>query len=57
MEKSRNFKDLIVWQKSMSLITQIYNLTRNFPKDEIYGLTSQIRRAGVSVAANIAEGQ
>ena len=57
MEKSRNFKDLIVWQKSMSLITQIYNITRKFPKDEIYGLSSQIRRASVSVAANIAEGQ
>jgi four helix bundle protein len=52
----RDFKDLIVWQKSMQLTTNIYSLTREFPKEEIYGLTSQLRRSAVSICANIAEG-
>jgi len=51
-----NHKDLIVWQKSMEFVTNIYNITKAFPKDEIYGLTNQIRRASVSVPSNIAEG-
>ena len=49
-------RDLIAWQKAMVLVTDIYRVTRNFPKDEAYGLTSQIRRAAVSVPSNLAEG-
>jgi four helix bundle protein len=52
-----SYRDLILWQKSVALVTDVYRLTRTFPKDEVYGLTSQIRRAGVSIPANIAEGQ
>ena len=52
----QSFKDLDVWQVSMSLVETCYVATRAFPKDEIYGLTSQIRRAAVSIPANIAEG-
>ncbi|HLN85829.1 MAG TPA: four helix bundle protein [Candidatus Limnocylindrales bacterium] len=51
------YKDLVVWQRAMDLVTEIYRSTEAFPKEEIYGLTSQIRRAAVSVPANIAEGQ
>ncbi len=51
-----SFKDLIVWQRSIQLSVAIYRLTRGFPKEETYGLSSQLRRAGVSVASNIAEG-
>jgi four helix bundle protein len=51
------FQDLTVWQRAMELTVCIYDLTRAFPKDEIYGLTSQLRRASVSVASNIAEGR
>jgi len=53
----QSFRDLLVWQKAMSLVTDIYRTTREFPPDERYGLTSQIRRAAVSVPSNIAEGQ
>jgi len=49
-------KDLMVWQKAMDLVTEIYRLTRTFPKEELYGLTSQTRRAAVSIPSNIAEG-
>ena len=52
----KNFKELKVWQKAYKLCLEIYRITRNFPKDERYGLTSQIRRASVSVPSNIAEG-
>ncbi|MCF8011408.1 MAG: four helix bundle protein [Clostridiales bacterium] len=48
---------LIVWQKSHELVLKIYEITKNFPKDEIYGLTSQIRRASVSIPSNIVEGK
>ena len=51
-----SFRDLRVWQLSMELVEIIYRLTQNFPKHEIYGLTSQIQRAAVSVPSNIAEG-
>ncbi|MEJ7693356.1 four helix bundle protein [Daejeonella sp.] len=51
-----NFKNLTVWQRSIDLTTEIYLITKNFPADEKYGLTSQIRRAAVSVPSNIAEG-
>lgn len=50
------FKDLIVWQKSHQFVLDVYRMSENFPKTEIYGLTSQLRRAAVSIAANIAEG-
>jgi four helix bundle protein len=56
MEKSKNFTDLIVWQKAHAFVLRIYKLTREFPKEELYGLTSQLRRAAVSIPANIAEG-
>jgi len=52
----RGFKGLIVWQKSIDLIDEVYRLTRLFPKSETYGLSSQMQRASVSIAANIAEG-
>jgi four helix bundle protein len=51
-----NHRKLIVWQKGMELVVMIYAITKNFPKEELYGLTSQIRRAAVSVPSNIAEG-
>jgi four helix bundle protein len=54
---SGSYRELMVWQQSMQLVKQIYETTRAFPRDEIYGLTSQIRRAAVSVPSNIAEGQ
>ena len=50
-------RDLIVWQKSMDLVVSVYRATESFPKAEVYGLTSQIRRAVTSIPANIAEGQ
>ena len=55
-ERARTFQDLIVWQKAHQLVLSIYQCTEAFPKKEIYGLTSQFRRAAISVAANIAEG-
>lgn len=51
-----NYKTLDVWKVSMELVREIYLLTRQFPKEELYGLTSQIRRAAVSIPTNIAEG-
>jgi four helix bundle protein len=53
----QNYRDLIAWQKAMELVRLIYSLTKEFPRDEMFGLTSQIRRAAVSVPSNIAEGQ
>jgi four helix bundle protein len=52
----RNFKDLIAWQRADDLAVAVYQLTRNFPPAETYGLRSQIRRSAISVGANIAEG-
>lgn len=52
-----NYKNLIVWQKSIQLVKQIYQLTQKFPSEEKFGLVSQMRRAVVSVPSNIAEGQ
>ncbi len=52
----RSYRDLIVWQKSIELVTEIYRYTQVFPKQETYGLISQLRRAAVSVPSNIAEG-
>ncbi len=55
--KCRNYSDLIAWQKAMDLASAIYEVTNSFPREERYGLSSQLRRAGVSVPSNIAEGQ
>ena len=55
-EPARSCEDLIVWQKAHQLVLAIYRFSRGFPKEELYGLTSQFRRAAVSVPANIAEG-
>jgi four helix bundle protein len=52
-----SYRELIVWQKAMDLVAQVYLLTERFPKEEIYGLTSQMRRSAVSIPANIAEGR
>lgn len=54
--KTKNFKDLIVWQKSYELVLEVYKLTNNFPKDELYSLTHQMRRSATSIPSNIAEG-
>jgi four helix bundle protein len=54
---AQDYRDLIVWQKAIELTVCIYRLTRTFPKEELYGLSSQMRRASVSVASNIAEGR
>jgi four helix bundle protein len=56
MVKTRNFEDLIVWQKAHQFVLNIYTLTRTFPKEEQFGLSSQLRRAAISIAANIVEG-
>lgn len=52
---TKSFRDLIVWQKSRDLAVIVYGLTNNFPKSELYGLTSQMRRAVISISSNIAE--
>ena len=57
MEKSKSYKDLFVWKKSLDLVTDIYELTEKFPKSETYGLISQMQRAAVAIPSNIAEGQ
>jgi four helix bundle protein len=54
---SQSYKDLVVWQKSIALCTQVYKTCEKFPRSELYGLTDQMKRAVVSVASNIAEGQ
>ena len=53
---NHNFKELKIWQKSIALTKDIYTITKNFPKEEMFGLTNQIRRCAVSVPSNIAEG-
>lgn len=56
-QSTQNYKDLIVWQKGIELAKAIYTLTRKFPSEEKFGITSQLRRAAVSIPSNIAEGQ
>ncbi len=56
MEKIQSHRDLIVWQRAMDLAVQLYEISRSFPRTEVYAMTSQIRRSVASVAANIAEG-
>jgi len=53
----RSYRDLVVWRKAMTLVTDVYRNTQTFPRAEVYGLTAQLRRAAVSVPSNIAEGQ
>lgn len=54
---SKNYRDLIAWQRAMELVEKVYKATREFPKEEVYALTSQMRRAAVSIPSNIAEGE
>lgn len=51
-----NFRNLLVWQKSMAFVTKTYNITKTFPEDEQFGITSQIRRSAISIPSNISEG-
>jgi len=53
----KSYQDLVVWQKAMDFVVEVYKLTRRFPREETYGLINQVRRAAVSVPSNIAEGQ
>jgi four helix bundle protein len=53
----RSYKDLIVWQRAVDFSVKVYRVTKKFPREELYGLTSQIRRSAVSIPSNIAEGQ
>jgi len=55
--KLKQYQELIVWQKAMNLVEEVYKVTNSFPREEIYGLTSQLRRAAVSIPSNVAEGQ
>ena len=55
--KVKNYQELIAWQRAMDLVEEVYTASRDFPREEIYALTSQIRRAAVSIPSNIAEGQ
>jgi len=55
-KKMRTHKDLDIWKLAMELVTDIYKKTRTFPKEEIYGLTSQLRRSAISIPSNMAEG-
>jgi four helix bundle protein len=55
--KVKHYQELIVWQKAMNLAEEVYKISRNFPREEIYGLTSQLRRAAISIPSNVAEGQ
>lgn len=54
---THSYRELIVWQRSMELVVAIYQITESFPREEIYGLTAQMRRAAVSIPSNIAEGR
>ena len=56
MSEVQSYRDLIVWQRAMDVAAATYQLTRDYPRDELFGLTSQSRRAAASIAANIAEG-
>src|SRR4051812_24437504 len=56
VSSNQGFRDLVVWQRGMELVTEIYKASRSWPKDEQFGLTAQLRRAAVSVPSNIAEG-
>jgi four helix bundle protein len=55
--KVKQYSELVAWQKAMDLVVEVYTITKGFPREEMYGLSSQVRRAAVSVPSNIAEGQ
>lgn len=55
--KVRNYRELIAWQRAMDLVEEVYKATKEFPREEIYALTGQLRRAAVSIPSNVAEGQ
>ncbi|TWG95424.1 four helix bundle protein [Mesorhizobium sp. J18] len=55
-EQIRDYRDLIVWQEAMDIAEEVYRLTRQFPREELFGMTSQLRRCAASIPANIAEG-
>ena len=57
MNKIKDFKDLIVWQKAMDLVVEVYNLVKKLPKEEQFALSDQMRRAVISIPSNIAEGR
>ena len=54
--KIQSYRELEVWKKSMKVVTEVYRITRSFPREELYALTSQLRRAAISIPSNIAEG-
>ena len=54
---TESFRNLVVWQKAKALVRDVYETAKSFPKDEIYGLTAQVRRAAISIPSNIAEGK
>ncbi|MFO0322666.1 MAG: four helix bundle protein [Bacteroidota bacterium] len=56
MSKINSFEDLLVWQKAINIAVEVYKLTSKFPKEEIFGMTSQLRRASTSISLNISEG-
>jgi four helix bundle protein len=56
MSDVRSYRDLLVWQNGIALVTDIYQATKQFPREEVYGLTSQMRRCAISIPSNIAEG-
>ncbi len=55
--KINSFRDLVIWQKGLEIAKEVYEITKSFPKEEIFGLTSQMRRSAVSISSNIAEGR
>ena len=57
MEKNHSFRNLTVWQRSMTLVEEVYRVTKRFPREELFGLTAQIRKASVSIPSNIGEGK
>jgi four helix bundle protein len=56
MEKIRNFRDLNIWKQGMEIVEDVYRLTKEFPREELYGLSAQMRRCAVSIPSNVAEG-
>lgn len=55
-EKSKSFEDVLLWQKAHKFVLEVYKITKSFPKEELYGLTSQLKRSAVSIPANFVEG-